>query len=112
MIVVSLDAGSLGADLPLTPITDSFETVVYTGTASDEVESRIADCDVIIVNKIKLNESNLSKTNAKLICITATGYDNIDVAYCRKRGIAVCTFDAYNTASFPRCHAARPMTIT
>ena len=55
MKVVILDAGTLGADLPLTPITENFETVVYAGTAIDEVESRIADCDVSIVNKIKLN---------------------------------------------------------
>ena len=112
MKVVILDAGTLGADLPLTPITESFETVVYTGTASDEVESRIADCDVIIINKIKLNESNLSKTNAKLICITATGYDNIDVAYCRKKGIAVCNVVGYSSASVAQCTAAMALSLS
>lgn len=55
---------------------------------------------MVIVNKIRLNEENLAgAAGLKLICVAATGYDNIDVAYCRRRGIAVCNVLGYSTDS-------------
>ena len=56
------------------------------------------DCDVIITNKLKLNESNLADAiDLKLICVTATGFDNIDIEYARKREIGVCNVVGYST---------------
>ena len=66
----------------------------------DQIPHRIRDAEVVIINKIKLNESNLKDAaKLKLICIAATGYDNIDIAYCRQRGIAVCNVPGYSTDS-------------
>jgi len=60
----------------------------------------VADADVLVVNKLKMNEKTLNGAkNLKLICETATGYDNIDTAYCAARGIAVCNVPAYSTDS-------------
>ena len=100
MKAVILDAATLGRDIDLSPITNFHDTVVYQTTTAEEVENRIRDCQVIITNKIKLCEENLK--NAKqleLICVTATGYDNIDIDYCRKNSVAVYNIIGYSTDS-------------
>lgn len=100
MKIVILDKNTLGEDIDLSPITDLGETAVYGNTSADEVHDRAKDADVIIVNKIKLGEFNLKNAvNLKLICVAATGYDNIDIAYCKAHGIAVCNVPGYSTDS-------------
>ncbi len=98
--IAMLDAGTLGDDIDRS-IFDKFGRVeIYESTDSRQVQFRVMDADVIIINKVKLNESNLaSAKKLKLICITATGYDNVDIGYCRKRGIAVCNVKCYSTDS-------------
>ncbi len=100
MKIVILDRLTLGEDLDISCANKVGEVVSYDTTDPSEVEIRIKDADVIFVNKIKLNEENLkSAKNLKLICEAATGYDNIDVNYCSKRGIAVCNVPGYSTYS-------------
>lgn len=98
--ITVLDADTLGKDLSLEPLKEVGDVTVYDFTTPDEVKERIADCDVVVINKIKLNASNLPYAKElKLICIAATGYDNIDVEYCRKHNIAVCNVVGYSTNS-------------
>lgn len=98
MKITILDAKTLGDDVNLN-IFDG-ETEIFDGTAPEEVEARIADSDVVIVNKVKLFEDNLKNAkNLKLICLAATGYDNVDTDYCRKNGIAVANVVGYSTNS-------------
>lgn len=100
MNIVVLDAATLGDDLSLSPLEKVGTLTVYKNTSADEVEKRIADMDIVIVNKIKLGEHNLSKAkNLKLICVAATGYDNIDIAYCKSRCIGVANVVGYSTHS-------------
>ena len=100
MKIVILDKSTLGEDIDLSPVRALGETVEFETTAPDEISERVADADVVIINKIKLNESNLYKAeNLKLICVAATGYDNIDTEYCKKRGIALCNVPGYSTDS-------------
>lgn len=100
MKISFLDAKTLGDDVTFDLFSEIGETVLYPGTMPFEVEDHIADSDVVIVNKIKLNESNLKNArNLKLICLAATGYDNIDLDYCKKRGIGVCNVVGYSTHS-------------
>lgn len=100
MKIVMLDVKTLGDDVAFSEIEALGETSVYQSTTPYQVEERICDCDVVVLNKIKLNENNLKNAeNLKLICVTATGYDNIDVEYCKKRGIAVCNVVNYSTDS-------------
>ena len=88
MKIAVLDAKTLGDDIDIN-IFDG-EVTAYDTTPCELVEERIKDADVVIVNKIKLNKSNLENAkNLKLICVAATGYDNIDTEYCGIRGIAV-----------------------
>ena len=100
MKIAILDANTLGEGVTLKPIEDIGICDIYQSTMPSEVEDRIKDSDVVIVNKVKLNEQNLKDAdNLKLICLFATGYDNVDVSYCQKRGIAVCNVEGYSTHS-------------
>ena len=64
------------------------------------IAERIADADVIIINKIKNNKNSLALAKSlKLVCIFATGYDNINLDDCRAKNIAVCNVKGYSTHS-------------
>ena len=100
MKIVILDAATLGGDLDFSLYNRFGEVCVYQTTQQDAIGDRIADADVIIVNKIKLNASNLpAAKRLKLICVTATGFDNIDLQYCRENKIGVCNVRGYSTDS-------------
>ena len=100
MKITVLDAETLGKDLCLDPLNEVGEVTIYNYSTPNEVVERIADTDVVIINKIKLNETNLCfAKNLKLICIAATGYDNVDTRYCKEHNIAVCNVVGYSTNS-------------
>ena len=100
MKITILDRNTLGEDLDISVITEMGNVTVFDRTPPEKVAENIDDSDVIILNKVKLNESNLSEAkNLKLICVAATGYDNIDVEYCRSKGIAVANVCGYSTDS-------------
>lgn len=100
MKIVVLDKSTLGKDIDLSPIYASGDVVEYETTAPEMVAERITDADVVIINKIKLNEGNLKQAkNLKVICVAATGYDNIDTVYCKGAGIGVCNVPGYSTDS-------------
>lgn len=100
MKIVVLDRLTLGEDLDLSAAKAYGDLVCYDNTAPEEVEAHIGDADVVFVNKVKLNASNLKNAvNLRLICEAATGYDNIDLDYCRTEGIAVCNVPGYSVYS-------------
>lgn len=100
MKICMLDAKTLGSDMDLS-VFDRFGHVsVYDTTRPEEVVERIKDANVIITNKVLLNESNLSHApGAKLVCITATGTNNIDLGYAKSKNIAVTNVAGYSTDS-------------
>ena len=100
MKLTVLDAGTLGDDLSLSPLSEFGEVVVWRETPPECVVDRIADSDVVILNKVRLGEWNLGNAaNLKLICITATGFDNVDSDYCKAHGIGVVNVVGYSTDS-------------
>lgn len=100
MNIVILDAATLGPGIDLSPLENAGQVTVFDLTPADALAERIADAEVIVTNKWKLNEANLAcAKKLKLICVTATGFDGIDTAYCRSRGIGVCNVPAYSTQS-------------
>ena len=100
MKITVLDRASLGKDTPFDVLRELGDVVIYDATAPDEVNERIGDSDVIIVNKIKLTRDVLSNAKKlKLACVFATGYDNIDTKAARELGIGVCNVPAYSTDS-------------
>lgn len=100
MKIAILDAKTLGADIDLSPIEALGEMVIYDLTAPEEVYDRIEDVDVVIVNKVVLNQSNLEGAkNLKLIALFATGFNNIDLEYAKKREIGVANVAGYSSKS-------------
>ena len=108
MNITVLDAATLGDDLDLSTLSmgGRHTLTVYPSTAPEEVGKRLKGADIAVVNKIKINETNLpvceddpSRSPLKLICITATGYDNIDLLACRRLGIGVCNVVGYSSDS-------------
>ena len=101
MKITFLDAATLGDDVlaQIPALFDPIGTVtVYQSTSNDEFADHVKDADVLILNKLKMTAENLPMANAlKLICVAATGYDNIDLSYCRAHGIAVCNVVGYST---------------
>ena len=96
--IVLLDCESIGFDVSPDPFRAFGELVIYPVSEPELIAERVKDADIILTNKCRLNASNLSEADhLKLICIAATGFDNIDVAYCRERGIAVCNVKGYST---------------
>ena len=88
-------------DLDLSPISDLLpELIVYENTKDEEIAERIKFAEIIIINKIDLDASLLSKAqNAKLICLVATGTNNVDLESAKSLGIAVCNIKNYCTDS-------------
>lgn len=100
MKIVLLDSATLGEDLDLSPLSKYGEITAYPSTSAELVEERLSDADIVIVNKVKLNESTIGKNETlKLICIAATGFDNVDLEYMKKKGIGVCNVVGYSTDS-------------
>jgi len=97
--IVILERNSVGTDVSMDSICALGETTIYANTnTEDEVRERIKDADIVIANKSKLNQGTLSDAkNLKLICEFATGFDNVDIAYCKTRGIKVCNVVNYST---------------
>lgn len=100
MKIVVLDKMTLGDDISLDPITKNGECELYDNLDSSLIGSVLSDADVCVTNKKVLGEHNLKDCkNLKLICLTATGYNNVDVEWCKKRGIKVRNVPGYCTES-------------
>lgn len=100
MKIVFLDAATIGDDLTYEIFEEIGEVVVYPTTNEEEFEAHVDGADVVVINKLKLNGTNLPKAKQlKLICLAATGFDNVDLTYCRKAGIGVCNVVGYSTQS-------------
>lgn len=99
---VFLDTASLDlGDLDLQPLHQAFgELVLHAASAPDQVAERLRDAKVAISNKAPINADTLAQCpDLKLILVTATGTNNIDLAAASARDIAVCNCQGYGTAS-------------
>lgn len=98
MKLVVLERNSVGTDIDLGCFEKFGEVVCYPNTVAENTAERVRDADVIIVNKAPINESTLKDApNVKLVCLFATGFDNVDLAYCKSRGIKVANVINYCT---------------
>ena len=100
MKIAVLERNSVGTDVSVDMFKDFGELVTYRNTTIVDVKEKVTDADIIIANKAPLNADTLSGAkNVKLICEFATGYDNIDLNYCKERGIKVANVVNYSTAA-------------
>ena len=98
MKLVVLERNSIGTDVDVSCFEKFGEVTYYPNTIADNTAGRVADADIVIANKAPLNESTLKDApNVKLICLFATGFDNVDIAYCKSRGIKVANVVNYCT---------------
>lgn len=102
MSAVFLDFGSVTrGDMDCTALEQAISPWhYYDETGPEQVAERIKDAEVVVCNKFSLNrEIILSASKLKLICIAATGYNNIDLTTAAERGIPVCNVRGYATPS-------------
>ena len=100
MKIVVLERDSIGRDVCLDSLKKFGEVTMYANTVAPEVADRVKDADIIIANKAPMKEETLKNApDVKLICEFATGYDNVDLEYCKKRGIKVANVVNYSTAA-------------
>ena len=98
--IVMLERDNIGEDVDLNYFETLGELTIYGATPYEQVVDRIGDADVLVINKIPMNEATLKDAqNVKLICVTATGTDNVDMDYCASRGLAVKNVRSYSTES-------------
>lgn len=95
-----LDAMTLGDDVNLQPITQLGKTTIYQTTRPEQVLERCSGQQVVITNKVVLDQSVLNKLpNLKLICVAATGTNNINIEAANELGIEVKNVSDYSTHS-------------
>ncbi len=100
MRIVFMETDTLGDDVDYTPFYNLGEVVKYNKSEPEYNQERVKDADVIVVNKIPMNEETLRDAqHVKLICLTATGTNTVDFDYVRKRKIAVANVKGYSTQS-------------
>lgn len=98
MKIVFLDAKTIGDDMDLSAFDALGDVVKYDFSTTEEASWRTRDADVLILNKVEINESSIGDAkNLKLVCVTATGTNNLDKEYLEKRGIAWRNVAGYST---------------
>ena len=99
MKIVFLDASTLG-DIPMDEISSLGEFLAYPVSSREEALQRVGDCDVLIINKVKVDDALIAAApKLKLICEAATGVNNIDLDAAKRRGIPVRNVAGYSTES-------------
>ncbi|MGV0985893.1 MAG: D-2-hydroxyacid dehydrogenase [Limnohabitans sp.] len=102
MKIVFLDRDTISPDTTLRAPTFAHEWVQHQRTTADQAAARIADADIVIVNKVKLPAEVLAQApKLKLIAVAATGTDNIDLQVCQQRGIVVSNVRNYAKHTVP-----------
>ena len=98
MKIVFLDAKSIGDDIDLSGFDQLGEVVKYGFSTPEEAGERTKDADVVIINKVQINEQTIGRADhLKLVCVTATGTNNLDKEYLAKRQIEWRNVAGYST---------------
>jgi glycerate dehydrogenase len=98
MKIVFLDARTIGEDIDLSGFDELGEVVKYPFSTPEEARERTRDADVLVLNKVEINERSIGEAkNLKLVCVTATGTNNLDKDYLAKKGIEWRNVAGYST---------------
>ncbi len=96
MKIVFTDYKTLGFPFDTQKIKAFGDVKIYDNLSGDALSEALIDAEVVITNQNRLDQKSLSKAaSLKLICEAATGYDNIDLEYCREKKIAVTNVPGY-----------------
>ena len=98
MKIVFLDAKTIGDDIDMSGFDALGDVVRYNFSTPEESLERTKDADVVIINKVEINEKTIGNADhLKLVCVTATGTNNLDKEYLAKRGIEWRNVAGYST---------------
>ncbi len=114
MLLVYLDAYTLNpGDLSWEAIQSLGDVILYDRTAPDQIVDRARNADLVLTNKVKLNQQTLRQLpNLRYVGVTATGYDIVDVAAAREQGIVVTNVKGYSTDSVAQLTFALLLELT
>lgn len=99
MKIVFLDKLTLGNDISLEEFNKFGEVVTYEHSNEENTAKRISDADIVVTNKVVINKETMKKVNLKLICVAATGTNNIDLEYAKEINLPVMNIAGYSTSS-------------
>ncbi|CAM3875175.1 D-2-hydroxyacid dehydrogenase [Arcobacter cloacae] len=99
MKIVILDRATLGFDISVDIFSKFGEVVSYDMTKKEETKQRIEDADIVLTNKVVIGRNEMDDSRVKLICITATGMNNVDLEYAKQKNIQVKNVAGYSTSS-------------
>lgn len=100
--VVFLDRATIPSHIVLPTLPFEHQWFEYDSTQPEQVVERLEDAQIVITNKVRLDREQLSRLpNLKLIAVSATGFNNVDIEYCADHGIAVTNVQGYATRSVP-----------
>jgi lactate dehydrogenase-like 2-hydroxyacid dehydrogenase len=99
MKIVFLDRSTLGEDISIEKFNALGEVISYDITTPQETLSRIKDADVVVTNKVVISKEMMQQSQLKLICVAATGMNNIDLEFAKQSNIAVKNVAGYSTNS-------------
>ncbi len=100
--IVFLDRATIPKHIDLPPLAIEHEWQEYDFTEPDQVFERLYNADIVITNKVVLTPEVLTQLpQIKLIAVSATGVNNVDVEFCKANNIAVCNVQGYATRSVP-----------
>jgi len=100
MKAVLLDKSTIGNDVSLEAIKKQCKLTCFETTIYKDISERIKDAEIIITNKVVISKEEMDVAkNLKLICVAATGYNNVDIAEAKKRNIVVTNVKGYSTES-------------
>ncbi len=99
MNIVILDRKTLGFDIDTNIFSKFGKIISYDTTKEDETKERIKSADIVLTNKVYVGKNELENSKVKLICITATGTNNVDLEYSKASNIIVKNVAGYSTSS-------------
>ena len=99
MKLVILDRATLGFDVDISIFEKFGEVISYDVTKENETLERVKDADIVITNKVVINKEHMDNSKMKLVCITATGTNNVDLVYAKEKNIEVKNVAGYSTSS-------------
>lgn len=99
MKIVFLDKKTLGNDISIDQFIQFGEVISYDTTNEEETIQNISNADIVITNKVIIDKNVIDNCNIKLICVAATGMNNIDLDYAQQKSIEVKNVSGYSTAS-------------
>lgn len=113
-VFLDLDTVSHQGDVDLAPLNQALGDLrTFGSTSVEHVAERVGEAEVILANKVKLNAAVLARfTRVRLVCIAATGTNNVDLEAARGRGIVVTNVPAYSTMSVAQMVFALVLNLT